>query len=381
MLKREFMARIGIPLLIVVLLLAHLGCGEKENVYKIGAIIPITGNEASYGERQQQGFEIVLDEINSAGGINGKKIEILYEDSAFQVDKAITAFNRLKGRVKIIVGITGSSLAEQVAPLANRAKVVLVSALDSAPVLANAGPYFFSIMPSDKFSGIYLAEQVLKEGHRKASILYSTITWSQGMKESTTEGFTKGGGEIIYTDSFKPEELDFKTLLSKKEIAQSDVLFLFCEPKQGGQVIRQAREIGVEIPIYGGDAFSGTELGEVAGKYSKGVRFVFPRKIENEILDNFKKRYVEKYPAYVKEHGPEPDVYTLKSYDAMRLAIHAIQQVGYDAGKLQQFLSQVKDYQGASAKITFDENGIMTSPEFDIYEFDEAGKYTRIPPL
>lgn len=344
--RKKIMQKFVISLLIIGLFFAYFGCGKKEDVYKIGSIIPITGNEASYGERQRLGFEIALDEINSAGGINGKKIEILYEDSAFQADKAIAAFNRLKGRIQIIVEVTGSSLAQQVAPLANKAKIVIISALDSAPTLADAGPYFFSIMPSDKFSGIYLAEQVLKKGHRRGSILYSTITWSQGMKESTTEGFTKGGGKILYTDSFKPDELDFKTLLSKKEIAQSDVLFLFCEPKQGGQVIRQAREIGLKIPIYGGDAFSGTELGEIGGKYSKGVRFVFPRKTENEILDNFKKLYVSKYQAYVKEHGSEPDVYTLKSYDAMRLAFYAIQQVGYNSDKLRQFLSQVKDYQG-----------------------------------
>jgi ABC-type branched-subunit amino acid transport system substrate-binding protein len=346
-------------------------CKKKEpETIKIGAILSLTGDAASYGDMMKKGMDIAVEEINAQGGINGKKLKIIYEDSRFQPKMAISAFRKLVDidKVKVITGITGSKNALAVVPEAINRKIVIIDALSSSPELSKfGGKFYFRVMPSDVFAGKYVAQWSIEKKFKKAAVFFANDDWGNGILNSAKELFQSKGGQIVAELSVEPGTRDFKNLIQKLINAKPDIIFLFAYAPEAGIIVKQLRESGIKLPIIGSDNLTASEFVSVGAKVVNGVMFVIPIEGEGSIFLQFREKFKEKYGEY-------PSINSIKSYDVVKLAAYAIKNVGYDSEKISDFLRNLRGFNGASGVIEFDQNGDILNPKYQLMIY-ENGKY------
>jgi len=345
---------------------------SRSGPIRIGSVLFLTGPAASYGAMQRSAFEIGRDEINSSGGIDGHPLEIIYEDSEHSEPKAVAAVKKLIGvdKVPMILEVTGSGEALASAPVAQSSRIVLLSAIDSSPKLTESGSYFFRIMPSDLFQGRFLSDWGHAMNWKKAAILFVNNDWGVGMRDSVTASFTKAGGTIALTESSADEDLDFRTQFAKIKAAKPDGVFLLLYPQAAGRALKQAKELGVRGPFLGGDALSGSEVGATAGAASDGLMFCQPSKGSGPVFDAFRKKYLDRF-------HDEPSVYSIKSYDAVKIAGEALRHKGPTTEGVREYLDHLQNYRGASGIISLDANGDIVTQEYDKYVY-RSGKFERM---
>ncbi|HUI29723.1 MAG TPA: penicillin-binding protein activator [Nitrospirota bacterium] len=349
---------------------------RKPNDVKFGAILSLTGDAASYGTMMKNGMEIAQDEVNTSGGINGKKLDMIYEDSQFDPTDAASAAQKLINvdHVQVITGITGSKNALAVAPIANANKVVIVDALSSAAELTTkGGKYYFRIMPSDDFSGMYVAQWAISNAWKNGVILYADDDWGKGIENSAASKFESLGGKIALSEPVETGTNDFRTVVTKVAMAKPDVVFLFAYAPEAAIFVKQMREFNVKTHYIGSDNLSAGEFAKVGADVVDGVMFDLPAEGSGPAYDSFRSAYKAKFGEY-------PSVNSIKAYDVVKLAAFVVSKVGYDGVKIQEFLADSlanDNYHGASGKIVFDQNGDIENPQYDkmIYE---NGQYVKM---
>lgn len=326
---------------------------------KVGSVLFLTGPAASYGEMQRAGFEIALDEINGSGGINGRPLEVVYEDSAHNEQQAVAAVKKLivQDKVPLIVEVTGSGESVVTAPIAGENKTVILSAIDSTEKLSGISPYFFRIMPSDVYQARFLANWAWELGWKRAAVLYVNNEWGVGMRKSASKDFQNMGGEVVQVEGSSDKDIDFRTQLTKIKAARPDGVFLLLYPQAAGLCLKQAKQLDVPGPFLGGDALSGDEVVETGGPAVEGLMFCQPARREGAALDAFIAKYQKKY-------GKAPSVYSSKSYDALKIAADAIRANGYSSDGIRQYLASLRDFPGINGVVTIDKNGDIVDPKF-----------------
>jgi branched-chain amino acid transport system substrate-binding protein len=347
--------RILLLFLIVVLLSGFPGCAKKETAIRIGAILPLTGDAAKYGKASKQGIELGLEEINASGGIQKKKLEVIYEDDQADPRLGVSAFEKLitVNKVPVVIGPLPSSVALAVAPLAEKNKVILLSPAASSPALTNAGDYVFRNVVSDLFEGMALAEFVYSHLHlRNVSIIYINNDFGVGLKNSFSEKFEGLGGKIITTESFNQGSTDFRTQLSKIKTGNPQGIYLIGY-REMGRILRQATELGIRAQFLSIAMFEDPEILKIAGESAEGIYYSF-RAYDPQSGDELVKKFVKDYMA---KYTVEPDIFAALSYDAIRIISLAIRNVGTNPDAIKKFLYTVKDFPGVTGKITFDKNG------------------------
>jgi branched-chain amino acid transport system substrate-binding protein len=337
---------------------------------KIGAILSMTGDAASYGDMMKKGMDLAIEEINTGGGVNGVQMQLVYEDSQFDPKQAVNAFMKLTNvdGVKVITGITGSKNALAVVPNALRQKVVIIDALSSSPKLTEfGGEYYFRVMPSDFLAGHFIADKSYQKGQRKAGVFYANDDWGRGILNSAQSKFHSLGGQVAASESIEPGVKDFRSIIRKILIADPDIIWLFAYAPEAGQIVKQLREQKSSIPVIGSDNLSAGEFTNVGPENVEGVKFVLPVEGEGKAYDEFRERFKNKY-------GESPSINSIKSYDTVKLAAEAIKKAGYDAGKISRYLKEEQDFTGASGRITFDEHGDINNPAYQVMIY-RNGKY------
>jgi branched-chain amino acid transport system substrate-binding protein len=331
---------------------------------RVGSVLFLTGPAASYGEMQKTGFEIALEEINASGGINGCPIEVIYEDSADNEQQAVAAVKKLiaHDKVPIIVEVTGSGESVAAAPIAGENKTVILSAIDSTEKLSGISPYFFRIMPSDAYQGRFLAEWAWKLGWKRAAMLYVNNEWGVGMRESVSKNFQNKGGNIVQVEGSSEKDIDLRTQLTKIKAARADGVFLLLYPQAAGRCLKQAKQLDLAGPFLGGDALSGEEVVATGGPAVEGLMFCQPSQGEGPAFDAFRIKYQKKY-------GRAPSVYSIKSYDALKIAADAIRTNGYSAEGIRRYLASLRGYPGISGVITLDKNGDIADAKFEKFVY------------
>ncbi len=359
----EIRFRVFVNLIVVVAfvggILLFVGCAKEEpEEYRIGAILPLTGGAALWGNNVKKGIDLAVEEANSTGGINGRKITVIYEDSKGLAKEGVAAINKLVSidKVPAILDDCVSSVALAIIPIASKNQVVMISAGSTNPKLSEAGPYFFRVWNSDAEEGLFSARYAYEElGIRKPAILHIENEYGQGLKEVFMEQFRKLGGDAVVIESFKQEAMDFKGQLTKIKGSKPDVIYLVSNAQEIPIILKQARELEIDVPFLGTVAFEDPSIIEKAGNAAEGIIYPFPGGPSGGVVQKFRS-------AYSKRNGEEPGIASDTGYDCAKLIIHGISEGGYSGPAIQKVLADVKGWEGTSGLITFDENGDVHKP-------------------
>ena len=341
-------------------LLVSGGCRSRqsESTIRVGSVLPLTGDIASYGVAAKRGVDLAVDELNRAGGVTGRRLEVLYEDDQGQVNQAVAAMQKLVSvdRVAAVIGSAASSVTLALCPIANREKVPLITPISSSEELTSkGGPYFFRVCPSDVLQAQMMADWFKEDGRRKAAILYVNNSWGQSLRQEFEAKFRASGGEIVAAEAVREGDRDMRAQLTKIKAAAPDALYAITHGKEGGVILLQARELALAKPIYGADVWGSPELMETARDAAKGVRIIVPTKFEGPKYSGFAAVFSKKY-------GAEPDVYAAYSYD-LTYALAAALAKSPSGDGLREALAGTS-YEGVTGLTKFDEHGDVIGKGF-----------------
>ena len=296
--------RLVVISLLAVLALAVIACngtggGEQSAPFRIGVMESLTGAGETYGTVANQAKLMAVDEINAAGGINGRSLEFVIEDSQCNAKGAVTAYKRLTDveDVKIILGTSCSSAMLGAAPLAEADGVILFSGLASNPDIANAGDYIFRTQISDLQVGIDTGNSLWADGIRNIATITEATDYAEGVRRTTVAQFELRGGEVVAEGRYSSDVTDFRSQLAKLFDADPDALHLAPQSEfAAGTTIKQARELGYEGPIYAETVSVGTTALEIAGDAATGMKAITAdldpeNEKAQEVLANFWERY------------------------------------------------------------------------------------------
>ncbi len=286
-------------LAMVVMACAGSEDGSEAAPFRIGVMESLTGPGETYGTVANQSKQMAADEINSAGGINGRRLEFVVEDSQCSGKDAITAYKKLTGAdgVKIILGPSCSGAMLGAAPLAEADGVILFSGLASNPDIANAGDFIFRTQISDIQVGIDTGNLLWADGVRRLATITEATDYAEGVRRTSVAQFEKLGGTIVAEERYSSDVTDFRSQLGKLFDATPDALHLAPQSEfVAGTIIKQAREVGYQGPIYAETVSVGTTALEIAGDAATGMKAITADLDPNnekaqEVLANFRERY------------------------------------------------------------------------------------------
>jgi branched-chain amino acid transport system substrate-binding protein len=328
--------------------------GDQTGPIKIGYVGPLTGELASVGEPGLGGAELAVKEINEAGGLLGRQLELIAEDDACSA-KGLNAITKLV-RVDKVAAITGpdcSPSAGPGAPVAQEAGVPIVLRWASAPHLTLIGDYVFRVYPSDAAQGVFIAKSFVSDFKvQKAAILYIQNDWGKGLRDVFVKSFPTLGGTVVYDEGILPETSDLRTQLEKVKASGAQALFFPVFPTQAVPGLKQAKELGLKMPIVGGDAFDADEI--LKSPSAEGVYYLVGQ-VDN--TSEFQKRVSD-------VTGKKGDKITASmAYDGVNVIAAAIKAAGSTAGPAVRDALAKTNHKGVSAPvISFDENGDLKDP-------------------
>ncbi len=334
---------------------------------KIGFIGPLTGDTAGIGENVRAAVEVARDEINAAGGVKGRQIEVVFEDGQCDPKAAVNAGNKLISvdKVVAIVGGLCSSETLAVAPIAEQAKVPLVSYASTNPKITDAGDYIFRFTPSDLFQGKFAAEYLLKTMKKeKVGILYCLSDWCTGIKDVFKQSFVDAGGKVVAEEGYQQEAKDLRSQITKIKAAKPDVIYFLGYSEASIVGLKQLQELGVKVPIFGGDAWDDAKIAEGAGKAANGAMFSVTAAKE------YAKSFVDAMKA--KNADKELNNYSGRGYDILKVFADIMGRVGVDSIKIKDELYKVKDYQGIADTYTLDAKGDLATANFSVKKFQDG---------
>ena len=355
--KKQVWLVVIVVLLVVVATLVVNKSGRENDEVTVGAILPLTGDAGSYGVGLKRGMDLALDAINLNDGIKGRDLIIAYEDSQADPAKAVSAFNKLRSvdGVPMVLGAMFSAGTLAIAPIAERSKTVLLSPTASAVELTDAGDYIFRIYPSDTYDGIYLAKYARdKLKAKKIAIVFMQTASISAIVDVFRENFEAAGGQVVVAEAYNEGDVDFRSQLTKAKTLQPDVIFIPGYLKEMANLLRQAKELGVEGPFLSISTFFDPKLIELAGNAAEGVGFSAPAFDPESNLPVIKK-FVE---AFRSKYGQEPDILAAYGYDVVNIAAKALQLAEDDLpGSIKSALYSIQGFPGVTGETSFDENG------------------------
>ena len=267
--------------------------------FVIGVMESITGPGETYGNVAVQAKQMAVEEINASGGINGRMLELIVEDSKCAAQDAITAYNKLTDvdGVRIILGTSCSGAMLGAAPLAEADGVVMFSGLATNPDIANAGDYIFRTAMSDQQVGIDTGNVMWVDGARTIATITEATDYAEGVRRTTTERFTELGGAVVSEERYASDIIDFRTQLTKLLNATPDAIHIASQSEfTGGTIIKQLDELGYNGPIYSEIVPVGATALEIAGDAATGVKAILAdidpaNEKGQQVLSNFRERY------------------------------------------------------------------------------------------
>lgn len=325
---------------------------------KIGFIAPLTGDAGSYGVNAKAAAELAVEEINSMGGINGRTIQLIAEDGKCTGKDASSAANKLINIDKVTAIVGGFCSGETMAftDLAEQTKTIVISEASSNPAITNAGDYIFRDYASDTAQGKAAAEFIYnKLGKKKVAVLYVNIDWGKGVKDVFISEYKKLGGEIVIEESYTQGSRDMRSQLAKVKQSNPDVLYFLSFTDDAVIGLKQAKTLGLNLPIVGGDAFDGPQF--YSDPIADGIMYVASLVPSNEA---FEAKMATKTGSDVINAGAP------QAYDAVKILGDVMRKVGTNTELIKNALYEVKDYQGVSGTIGFDSNGDLATPNLII---------------
>jgi branched-chain amino acid transport system substrate-binding protein len=338
------------------------GTTDAGGTIKIGVYGDLSGQTSSFGESTRDGVRMAVDEINAAGGINGRKVEIVVEDDQGQPQQASTVVTKLinQDRVVAIIGEVASSNSLAAAPRAQEAKVPMITPSSTNPKVTQVGDYIFRVCFTDDFQGAVAAKfaaNTLKA--RKAAVLGDfNSDYSKGMTQYFEQEFTGAGGQIVARQSYTQTDADFKGQLTNIRSAAPDVIFVPGYYGQVGVIAKQAKELGITAPLLGGDGWDSPKLFELGGAALDGAYMV------NHYSTDDPSPAVQKFvAAYKQKFNVVPDAIAALAYDAMNVLADAIRRAGStESAKLRDAIAATQGFAGVTGSISINSSRDAVKP-------------------
>lgn len=342
------------------------GCGaagsaRTSDLITIGANLEMTGSNASFGTSSLNGIHMAAEDANIAGGVLGKKIQVIGVDNRSEVAGAADALTKLvENGVSVIIGPDTSSNVIALAPQAAADKIPIISPSGTNPAVTvdpNTGKtreYLFRACFTDPYQGRVMADFAANRLKARTAVVLvdNSSDYSKGLAKFFAGRFQDKGGQIAAQEAYMARDVDFKPILTKAAALKPDILFVPGYYQEVGLIIRQAREMGLTLPILGGDGWDSDKLAEIAGAGNLGSAYFcnhYSPQDSDPKLQDFVRRYEARY-------GAAPDSFAVTAYDAAALAIQAIWASGSSRPEdIAKALTKIKDFEGVSGRITIDE--------------------------
>lgn len=371
------MKRILISLLIIASLLTAFACnpsGGGDKV-RVGVFMSLTGTTANFGISSTNGIKMAADEINSAGGINGKQIELLVQDDRSDASEAATIVTKFvtQDQVHAILGEVASSRSIAAAPIAQNANIPMLTPSSTNPEVTRKGNFIFRSCFIDPIQGAAIAQFAAKTlGAKRAAIMVDRKNdYSTGLEKNINDTFARLGGQMVATTSYQEGDQDFNAQLTSIKGANPEVIFVPGYYNDVGLIAKQARERGLTVPLVGGDGWDSVQLYAIGGSALNGS--FFTNHYSPFDTDPQVQKFVNDYKS---RYGSVPDALAATAYDAAHIMFDAIKRAKSLAGTdIRDALAATKDFPGVTGKVTFNENRDAVKP-IVVIEIKDGGTYT-----
>ncbi len=325
-------------------------------IIKIGVVVPLTGQQSTFGQSAKKSIAMLQDETNGAGGINGRKVEFLIQDDEGKAATSVTVGKKLldSDKVVAIVGPLLSTCANSLAPICQQSGVPMVTGTGTNVNITKAGDFIFRTCFIDPFQGEVMAKFASEDRKAKtAAILYNIgDDYSKGLAQAFSDSFTSKGGKVVDKETYNTGDKDFNAQLTKIAPSAPDVLFLPEYYGDVGVIAREARSTGIKATLLGGDGWDSPQLFQIGSDAVNDSYFS-----NHYAADDTSKEVVDFVKAYKARYGGEtPDAMAALNYDAAKVLLQSIQKANStDGSKIRDAL---KNYDGTvvSGHIKFNEN-------------------------
>ncbi len=321
-------------------------------VYKIGLILPLTGDASIYGMPAQKVIQKSLEDLNKKLKVENKniKFELVFEDGRCNPKDALTAAQTLINLkdIKVIFGGFCSGETLGAAPFAEENKIIMLSPGSTSPEITNAGDYIFRNIGSDEYQAVVAAKKILGEGNKKIAVLSENTDYAQALREKFKEEIKKLGGEIVADEVVNSNERDIRIQLIKIKTANPDALYLNAQNiRVAIMFAKQITEQTISAQLFGNEAFTFGDTLKKGKNYLEGM--ITQKAHFDETTEEFK--YVQ------EETGCELGIYCASIYDGVFLLAEKMEKCGEDTDCIKKELYNTKGWKGLMQEITFDDNG------------------------
>lgn len=362
-------------------LLVFSGCNpvqeaEESNTILIGEFASLSGINASFGTNTHKGIQLAISEINEAGGALGRQLELRVEDNQSRAGESSLVVEKLVTRDKVVavLGEVASSRSMEAAPVCQDAQIPMITPAATNPAVTETGDYIFRVCFIDPFQGVVMGKFALDTLKTKRVALLVDVKqdYSVGLTQYFVEYFKNNGGTIVADLKYSSGDKDFRAQLTAIKGANPDAIFLPGYYTESALIIRQARELGIDIPILGGDGWNGNTFIEVAGDTLKDTYYSnhFSPEDTTPHIQEFVTRFRERF-------GETPDAWAALGYDSAYILAQAIDRAGTTESKaLRDAIAATKDFKGITGSITIDSHRNANKPAV-ILKY-ENGAYTYL---
>lgn len=346
---------------------ALTGCGGGSkgadgDTIKVGGLLEMTGGSASFGISGKNGIDLALKKINEKGVLGGKKLSLVVADTKSEASEATNGMQKLISQDKVVavIGPNQSSAVIASGAINNGAKVVDITPMGTNPDVTvdpktkQVKPYSFRTCFIDPFQGTVMASFASNELKVKKAAIYidNTSDYAKGLAQFFKENFIKNGGQVVIEEAYLQKDTDFKSTLTKIKAAKPDFIYIPGYYQEVGLIVKQAREMGITVPMAGGDGWDSAKLPEIAGKAALGNTF-FSSLYSPDDTSDLNKEFVAEYQ---KAYNTNPDVFAALAYDSTLLVAKAIEDAGSaDPAKIGEAMAKIKGFKGVSGEVTFNE--------------------------
>lgn len=341
---------------------AQTATAETDEIL-FGEVSSLTGQEATFGQSTRKGIALAVKEINAKGGVLGKRIRVITYDDQGKPTEAAAAATRLivQDKVDVLIGEVASARSLAMAPIAQANKVPMITHASTNPKVTEGKDYVFRICFIDPFQGTVMARFARENlSLQKVAVLRDVRNdYSVGLANFFVESFRRMGGEVVGDQSYSAQDIDFKAQLTALRSLQPQAIFVPGYYTDVGLIARQARELGLNVPLLGGDGWDSAKLFEIGGDALQGSYFS-----NHYSLDDPSPRIRAFTTAYEKEYGEGvPDAMGALGYDAVYIAADAIRRAGStDGDRIRDALAATKAFEGVTGSITIDDGRNAVKP-------------------
>lgn len=347
--------KVALLLSIVFAIAIFSGFSANKGVIKVGVVEPMSGGFSSFGNSAKNGIKLLEEQVNAKGGINGKQVKFVLYDDEGKPASAVAVGTKLihEDKVVALVGPLTSGCANALGPVANASGVPLITGTATNPTVTQNGKFIFRACFIDPFQGTVVAKFATNDLKAKtAAVLYDNGNdYSKGLAEFFQKGFEAAGGKVVEVDTYNTGDKDFNAQLTKIQAKNPDVILLPDYYNVVGVIAQQARALGINVPLLGGDGWDSDKLMEVGGDAVEGCYFSdhYTATSTSPEVVKFVKDYKAKYKTV-------PDSMAALNYDAAKIMLDAIKRAGKTDGESIRKALVKTNITVVSGHVSFDSN-------------------------